>query len=172
MVGLGFWRFGFGAGCGFGVGFWVGIAKVFARAFLYVCTKYAQVCINAILHAYPQKREEQRLENIRSKKASQPADQLTSYLASKTINLKELIVQYYSDQPTTRVTMTIPTGLLKTTDDLAKADYMTRSDVVRQALLEYVRKTDSLEKLATPITGQDVVLQRFLDEYRASHPDN
>ncbi len=67
--------------------------------------------------------------------------------------------------------MTIPSALLKTADDLAKADYMTRSDVVRQALTEYVRKIDNLEKLATPITGQDVVLQRFLDKYSESHPE-
>ncbi|MDB5170705.1 MAG: hypothetical protein JWO35_399 [Candidatus Saccharibacteria bacterium] len=75
-------------------------------------------------------------------------------------------------QGSIRVMMTIPAALLKTTDDLAKADYMTRSDVVRTALTEYVRRTDNLEKLATPITGQDVVLQRFLDEYRKDHPDS
>lgn len=68
--------------------------------------------------------------------------------------------------------MVIPTALLKTVEDLAKADYMTRSDVIRRALTDYVRRTDNLEKLAAPITGQDVILQRFLDEYRKQHPDS
>lgn len=69
------------------------------------------------------------------------------------------------------MTITVPTALIRQIDHLAKADYATRSDVIRTALTEYLRKPQNLQKLAAGITGKDVVLQNFLDEYKRTHPE-
>ncbi len=75
------------------------------------------------------------------------------------------------DQSSMRVNITVSKRLIQQADDIAKAEYTTRSDIIRQALLEYLRKPESLQKLAANITGRDVVLQCFLDDYQKRHPD-
>ncbi len=75
------------------------------------------------------------------------------------------------DQNSMRVNVTVSRRLIKQADDMAKAEYTTRSDIIRQALIEYLRKPESLQKLAANITGRDVVLQCFLDDYQKRHPN-
>ncbi len=41
-----------------------------------------------------------------------------------------------------KITLTIQESLLKRVDDTAKRDYTSRSDVIRQALLDYLRQYD------------------------------
>lgn len=74
-------------------------------------------------------------------------------------------------QDSMRINITVSKRLVKQADDMAKAEYTTRSDIVRQALMGYLRKPESLQKLAANITGRDVVLQCFLDDYQKRHPD-
>lgn len=40
------------------------------------------------------------------------------------------------------VNITVPKALLKQVDALAKRDYTSRSDIIRQALLDKIRKTE------------------------------
>lgn len=40
------------------------------------------------------------------------------------------------------INITIPVGLLKQVDELAKHDYTSRSDIIRQALLAKIRNSD------------------------------
>ena len=41
---------------------------------------------------------------------------------------------------TSKITLTLPTLLLEQVDHTAKRDYTTRSDVIRQALVDYLRQ--------------------------------
>ncbi len=43
---------------------------------------------------------------------------------------------------TRAINITVPTQLLKQVDELAARDYTSRSDVIRQALLDKIRGTD------------------------------
>ncbi len=52
------------------------------------------------------------------------------------------------------VNITIPTALLKQVDALAKRDYTSRSDIIRQALLSKIRsfKANSLDEWGDPVS--------------------
>lgn len=49
------------------------------------------------------------------------------------------------------VNITVPRALLKQVDALAKRDYTSRSDIIRQALLDKIRKTE-LDEWGDPVT--------------------
>ncbi|MFO0970843.1 MAG: ribbon-helix-helix domain-containing protein [Candidatus Saccharimonadales bacterium] len=49
------------------------------------------------------------------------------------------------------VNITLPKGLLKRVDALAKRDYTSRSDIIRQALLEKIRKA-KLDEWGDPVS--------------------
>lgn len=69
-----------------------------------------------------------------------------------------------------KVYVNLSATLLQQVDDLAKRDLMSRSALVRMALLEYVRKPGNAAKLqAEP--GEDVELRLFLENYKKAHPD-
>lgn len=47
------------------------------------------------------------------------------------------------DYRTIKISLAAPQGLLKRVDRLAKLNYTSRSDILRQALLEYTRKPEN-----------------------------
>ena len=51
---------------------------------------------------------------------------------------------------TRAVNITIPTALLKEVDERAKQDFTTRSDFIRQALLDRVRRVPKLDEWGDP----------------------
>ena len=70
-----------------------------------------------------------------------------------------------------KIHLTIDANLLALVDTLARRDYTTRSDILRMALLEYVRKPDNTDRpQAAP--GEDAELQKFLADYHKAHPNS
>ncbi len=72
-----------------------------------------------------------------------------------------------------KVYINLSAALLQQVDDLAKHDYISRSALIRMAVLEYVRKPDNAAKLTVPPAKpvEDVELQQFLANYQKTHPD-
>ena len=50
------------------------------------------------------------------------------------------------------VNITVPKALLKRVDALAQRDYTSRSDIIRQALLDKVRKPIELDEWGDPVS--------------------
>lgn len=65
------------------------------------------------------------------------------------------------------VNITVPRALLKQVDALAKRDYTSRSDIIRQALLDKIRKTD-LDELGGPVAEN---WQKVIDFREHGYPD-
>lgn len=65
------------------------------------------------------------------------------------------------------VNLTIPSALLKQVDALAKRDYTSRSDIIRQALLDKVRKT-GLDEWGDPVSEN---WQKVIDFREHGYPE-
>jgi Arc/MetJ-type ribon-helix-helix transcriptional regulator len=62
-------------------------------------------------------------------------------------------------------------ALLEQVEALAKRNYMSRSSLIRAALIEYLRKPENAARLAAQ-PGEDVELKLFLEEYKKDHPES
>lgn len=69
--------------------------------------------------------------------------------------------------PSKTINIAIPGALLKKVDALAKRDYTSRSDVIRQALLEKVRRTHS----KTDEWGDPIGQWKTLLDFREINPN-
>lgn len=65
------------------------------------------------------------------------------------------------------VNITIPKALLKQVDALAKRDYTSRSDVIRQALLQRIRQP-KLDEWGDPVSEN---WQKIIDFRDKAHPN-
>ena len=70
------------------------------------------------------------------------------------------------DKLSQRLTLSLPTALLEQIDRLAVHDYVGRSDIVRQALLKYIREPQN-DLIANP---DSVVIAKMYDYVKADHP--
>lgn len=62
----------------------------------------------------------------------------------------------------TRINLSIPTGLLKLVDEAARQDFATRSDLIRQALIWYLRPQGRELDQADPEVILKTLQQRHL----------
>jgi metal-responsive CopG/Arc/MetJ family transcriptional regulator len=62
-----------------------------------------------------------------------------------------------SKQQSQAINITIPKELLTKVDDLAKQDYTSRSDIIRQALLDKIRSTKKSDEWGDEGTWETVV---------------
>ena len=62
------------------------------------------------------------------------------------------------------VNITVPKALLKRVDALAKRDYTSRSDIIRQALLQRLRKPEELDEWGDPVSENWQTLVDFRDK--------
>ncbi len=54
-----------------------------------------------------------------------------------------------------RINLTIPKGLLDTVDKAALIDYTSRSDIIRVALLQYIRERSDLQPRPKELTPEE-----------------
>lgn len=67
----------------------------------------------------------------------------------------------YRKLDSTKITLTLPLLLLERVDATAKTDYTTRSDVIRQALVDYLRQYDRACEGMEPEEALKVIKRRL-----------
>lgn len=75
----------------------------------------------------------------------------------------------HPDSISLRINLAISSGLLAQVDDLAKRSYMSRSGLIRAAILEYLREPGNAARLVAK-PSEDVELRLFLEQYQKDHP--
>ena len=80
---------------------------------------------------------------------------------------------------TTRITITLPEALVHELEEYAKRDYSSRSDMIRLALLHYMRQLPPLPNPSKSMAADEATLQRlqrdklgrYLEKDLEQHPE-
>lgn len=76
----------------------------------------------------------------------------------------------HPDQVSIRINLAISRGLLEQVDDLSRRDYVSRSALIRQAIVEYLRQPSNAAILnAKP--GEDPLIENLRDYVKEFHPE-